>query len=51
MKFDISKFEGKISFNILKVQMIVVLSHHGLKKALTKKEKKPNSMADEQYGA
>ncbi|KAL8166893.1 hypothetical protein V2J09_008392 [Rumex salicifolius] len=34
MKFDIEKFDGKISFEIWRVQMQAVLTQHGLKKAL-----------------
>nr|GEU78296.1 retrovirus-related Pol polyprotein from transposon TNT 1-94 [Tanacetum cinerariifolium] len=33
-KFDIDKFDGKISFAIWKVHMQAVLTHHGYKKAL-----------------
>jgi len=38
-KFDISKFDGKISFNIWKVQMMIILSKNELKKALDGKAK------------
>ena len=33
-KFDILKFDGKISFHIWKVQMMAILMQNGLKKAL-----------------
>nr|GEW96306.1 retrovirus-related Pol polyprotein from transposon TNT 1-94 [Tanacetum cinerariifolium] len=46
-KFDIDKFDGKISFAIWKVHMQAVLTHHGYKKALGGIAHKPQSMADE----
>ena len=48
-KFDIEKFDGKISFSIWKVQMKAVLTQNGLKKALDGKSKKPINMTDEQW--
>ena len=48
-KFDIEKFDGKINFAIWRVQMRVVLTHNGLKKALDGKSKKPTSMTDEKW--
>jgi len=39
-KFDIFKFDGKISFNIWKVQMMIILIQNGLKKAFGGKAKK-----------
>ncbi|KAL6538567.1 hypothetical protein OROGR_012555 [Orobanche gracilis] len=48
-KFDIEKFDGKISFSIWRVQMRVVLIQGGLKKALDGKSKKPDTMTDEQW--
>ena len=48
-KFDIEKFDGKISFSIWRVQMKAVLTQNGLKKALDEKSKKPASMTDEQW--
>ena len=47
-KFDIPKFDGKMSFNIWQVQMMVVLTQNGLKKALGGKDRNPTSMIDEQ---
>ncbi|GJV58470.1 retrovirus-related pol polyprotein from transposon TNT 1-94 [Tanacetum coccineum] len=46
-KFDIDKFDGKISFAIWKVHMQAVLTHHGYKKALRGIAHKPQSMSDE----
>ena len=46
-KFDIKKFDGKISFSIWRVQMRAVLTQSGLKKALDGIENKPASMTDE----
>ena len=46
-KFNIEKFDGKISFSIWRVQMRVVLTHSGLKKALDEIENKSASMIDE----
>ena len=43
-KFDIEKFDSKISFSIWKIQMQVVLVQNGLKKAL---HTKPSTMTDE----
>jgi len=48
-KFDILKFNSKINFNISKVQMMVILTQNGSKKALGGKTKKPESMTDEQW--
>jgi hypothetical protein len=48
IKFDIEKFDGKISFSIWRVQMRAVLTQNGLKKALDGKTKKPVSMTDEE---
>jgi len=48
-KFDIEKFDSKISFSIWRVQMRVVLTQNGLKKALDGKSKKPTSMTDDQW--
>ena len=48
-KFDISKFDRKMSFNIWNVQMMAVLTQNGLKKALSGKTKKPTTMTDEQW--
>nr|GEU99515.1 retrovirus-related Pol polyprotein from transposon TNT 1-94 [Tanacetum cinerariifolium] len=42
-KFDIDKFDGKISFAIWKVHMQAVLMHHGYKKALRGIAHKPQS--------
>nr|GEU55403.1 retrovirus-related Pol polyprotein from transposon TNT 1-94 [Tanacetum cinerariifolium] len=42
-KFDIDKFDGKISFAIWKVHMQAVLTHHGHKKALRGIAHKPQS--------
>nr|GEW79292.1 retrovirus-related Pol polyprotein from transposon TNT 1-94 [Tanacetum cinerariifolium] len=42
-KFDINKFDGKISFAIWKVHMQAVLTHHGYKKALRGIALKPQS--------
>jgi len=47
-KFYIPKFDGKMSCNIWKVQMMIILIQNGLKKALGGKAKKPESMSDEQ---
>lgn len=48
-KFDIEKFDGKISFAIWRVQMQAVLIQNGLKKALDGKSKKPATMTDDQW--
>ena len=48
-KFDIPKFNDKMSFNIWKVQMMVVLTQNGLKKALGGNNKKLATMTDEQW--
>jgi hypothetical protein len=48
-KFDIEKFDGKISFSIWRVQMRAVLTQNGLKKALDGKSKKSASMTDDQW--
>ena len=48
-KFDIEKFDGKISFAIWKLQMKAVLTQNRLKKALDGKSKKPATMTDEQW--
>jgi len=48
-KFDIEKFDGKIRFSIWRVQMRVVLTQNGFKKALDGKLKKPASMTDDQW--
>nr|GEW40447.1 retrovirus-related Pol polyprotein from transposon TNT 1-94 [Tanacetum cinerariifolium] len=48
-KFDIDKFDGKISFTIWKVHMQAVLTHHGYKKALRSIAHKPQSMSDEDW--
>ena len=48
-KFDIEKFDGKISFAIWRVQMQAILTQHGLKKALDGNSKKPSTMTDEQW--
>ncbi|KAE9608613.1 putative RNA-directed DNA polymerase [Lupinus albus] len=48
-KFDIEKFDGKISFSIWRVQMRVVLIQSRLKKVLDGKSKKPTSMTDDQW--
>nr|GEX23967.1 chloroplast light-harvesting chlorophyll a/b-binding protein [Tanacetum cinerariifolium] len=49
IKFDIDKFDGKISFAIWKVHMQAVLTHHGYKKALRGIAHKPQSMSDEDW--
>jgi len=46
-KFDIPKFDGKISFNIWKIQMMEILTQNGLKKAIVGKMKKSSTMTDE----
>jgi len=48
-KFDIPKFDGKMSFNIWKVQMLVVLTQNGLKKAFDGESRRPKSMTDEEW--
>ncbi|KAK9715446.1 hypothetical protein RND81_06G165800 [Saponaria officinalis] len=48
-KFDIEKFDGKISYAIWHVQMQAVLIQNGLKKAFDGKSKKPATMEDEQW--
>ncbi|KAL8137092.1 hypothetical protein V2J09_003093 [Rumex salicifolius] len=48
-KFDIDKFDGKISFAIWRVQMRAVLTQHGLKKALEGKAKVLPIMTEEQW--
>ena len=49
MKFDIPKFNGKMSFNIWKVQMMAVLTQIWLKKAIGGKKKKPDAITDDQW--
>jgi len=49
LKFDIEKFDGKISFAIWRVQMLHVLTHNGLKKVLTSKMMRPTTMTKEQW--
>ena len=46
-KLDIPKFDGNMSFNIWKVQMMIILTQNGLKKAFGAKTKKPATMIDE----
>lgn len=48
-RFDVEKFNGKISFSIWRVQMKAVLTQNGLKKALVGKSNKPVTMTDEQW--
>ncbi|KAG6502742.1 hypothetical protein ZIOFF_035029 [Zingiber officinale] len=48
-RFDIEKFDGKISFSIWRIQMRAVLTQNGLKKTLKGKSKKPATMTDEQW--
>ena len=48
-KFDVEKFDGKISFSIWRVQMKAVLTQNGLKKALQGKSKKPPTMTNEKW--
>nr|GEY34110.1 retrovirus-related Pol polyprotein from transposon TNT 1-94 [Tanacetum cinerariifolium] len=48
-KFEIDKFDGKISFAIWKVHMQAVLTHHRYKKALRGIAHKPQSMSDEDW--
>nr|GEV63983.1 retrovirus-related Pol polyprotein from transposon TNT 1-94 [Tanacetum cinerariifolium] len=45
-KFDIDKFDGKISFVICKVHMQAVLTHHGYKKALKGVAHKPQILRE-----
>nr|GEX74205.1 retrovirus-related Pol polyprotein from transposon TNT 1-94 [Tanacetum cinerariifolium] len=45
-KFDIDKFDGKISFAIWKVHMQAVLTHHGYKKTLKGKAHKPQILRE-----
>nr|GEX42753.1 retrovirus-related Pol polyprotein from transposon TNT 1-94 [Tanacetum cinerariifolium] len=45
-KFDIDKFDGKISFAIWKVHMQAVLMHHGYKKALRGITHKPQILRE-----
>ncbi|PHT55765.1 hypothetical protein CQW23_04251 [Capsicum baccatum] len=49
MKFDIEKFDGKISFAIWRVQMLAVLTQNGLKKVLSGKSAKPATTTEEQW--
>ncbi|KAG6495421.1 hypothetical protein ZIOFF_043244 [Zingiber officinale] len=48
-RFDIEKFDGKISFSIWRIQMRAVLTQNGLKKTLEGKSKKPATMTYEQW--
>ena len=48
IKFDIRKFDDKMSINIQKVQKMVILTQNGLKKILSRKAKKSASMTDKQ---
>ena len=48
-KFDIPKFNDKMSFNVWKVQMMVVLTQIWLKKAIGGKKKKPEATTDDQW--
>jgi len=49
LKFDIEKFDAKISFAIWRVQMLAVLIHNGLKKVLESKMMRPTIMTEEQW--
>ena len=49
IKFDIPKFDAKMSFNIWKAQIMAVLTQNGSKKVLGGKATKPESMTDEQW--
>jgi len=49
MKFNFSKIDDKMSFNIWKIQIMAVLTHNKLSKALDSKTKKFKSMTDEQW--
>jgi len=40
-KFDIEKFDGKISFAIWRVEMLAILTQNGLKKVLAGKLTRP----------
>jgi len=48
LKFDIEKFDGKISFAIWRVQMLAILTQNGLKKVLAGKMTRPTTMTEEQ---
>ncbi|GJR33042.1 retrovirus-related pol polyprotein from transposon TNT 1-94 [Tanacetum coccineum] len=48
-KFDIDKFDGKISFAIWKVHMQAVLTYHGYKKAPRSLAHKPQGMSDKDW--
>jgi len=48
-KFDIEKFDGKISFAIWRLQMLAVLTQNGLKKVLAGKMMRPTTMTEEQW--
>jgi len=48
-KFDIEKFDGKISFAIWQVQMLAILTQNDLKKVLVGKMTRPTTMTEEQW--
>ena len=48
-RFEIEKFDGKISFTTWKIQMRAILIQSGLKKALEGKAKKPDTMSDAEW--
>jgi len=48
-KFDIEKFNGKISFAIWQVQMLAVFTQNGLKKVLAGKMTRPTTKTEEQW--
>ena len=49
IKFDIQKFDGVINFSRWQNGMNAILTQSGLKKALLKREKKPQEMKEETW--
>ena len=49
MKFYLPNFKGRMGFNIWRVQLIVIRTQNGLKKTLGGKDKKLDSMINEQW--
>ena len=47
IKFDIQKFDGVINFSRWQIRMNANLTQSGLKKALLRREKKPQDMKEE----
>ena len=49
IKFNIQKFDGIINFSRWQIRMNVILTQSRLKKALLRREKKPQDMKEETW--